>query len=130
MEHGERERGEKAEGGDSGGKAAAWWKRQGTGVKAGIIAAGVALGLGAAFGLFVLFGNIVKWLWNWIMPYLFQLPVIDFWMAWGIVALSMILFGRASGSGSSDSGTSRKRKKKIKASMEEMEKECSGDEER
>jgi hypothetical protein len=26
-------------------------------------------------------------LWNWIMPYLFGLPEIGFWMAWGICIL-------------------------------------------
>jgi hypothetical protein len=101
-----------------GGKASRWWNRRSAGEKAGLIAAAVILGIGAAGGLFILFGHIVMWLWNWIMPYLFQLPTIDFWMAWGIVVLSMILFGRASSSGSSDSGGSKKRKKVIKASME------------
>jgi hypothetical protein len=104
--------------GSGNGKFSGWWKRQGTGVKAVLILACVVLGLGAAAGLFSLFGHIVMWLWNWIMPYLFGLPTVDFWMAWGIVALSMILFGRASSS--SESGSSRKRKKKIKASMKEM----------
>lgn len=107
--------------GSDGGKAERWWKRQSGGMKALIIIACVVLGLGAVAGLFMLFGNIVMWLWNWIMPYLFNLPTIDFWMAWGIVLLSMILFGRASSSGSSDSGRSKKRKKKIKATMETME---------
>jgi hypothetical protein len=104
--------------GSGNGKFTGWWKRQGTGVKAVLILACVVLGLGAAAGLFSLFGHIVMWLWNWIMPYLFGLPTIDFWMAWGIVALSMILFGRASSS--SESGSSRKRKKRIKASMKDM----------
>jgi len=100
------------------GKVSHWWKRQGAGAKAGMIIGLVVLGLGAAAGLFILFGHIVMWLWNWIMPYLFDLPTIDFWMAWGIVALSMILFGRASHS--SESGTARKRKRKIKESMDKM----------
>lgn len=104
--------------GSGDGKFSSWWKRQSIGAKAGLIIACVVLGLGAAVGLFILFGHIVMWLWNWIMPYLFDLPTIDFWMAWGIVALSMILFGRASSS--SESGSSRKRKRKIKASMEEV----------
>jgi len=104
--------------GSGNGKFASWWKRQGIGAKTGFIMACVVLGLGAAAGLFSLFGHIVMWLWNWIMPYLFDLPTIDFWMAWGIVVLSLILFGRASHS--SDSGASRKRKKKIKASMDKM----------
>lgn len=36
-------------------------------------------------------GFVVKWLWNWIMPYLFGLPIITFWMSLGIVLLIRIL---------------------------------------
>ena len=53
-------------------------------------------GIGA-FALFVLafllFGYVTMYLWNWIMPYLFHLPAIDFGMAVGLVILSKILFG-------------------------------------
>lgn len=47
--------------------------------------------------LYILFwaliiGFPVMWLWNWIMPYLFQLPHIDFWQSWGILFLSASLF--------------------------------------
>lgn len=42
---------------------------------------------------FLLFGYVTMYLWNWIMPYLFHLPVIDFPMAIGLVVLSKILFG-------------------------------------
>jgi hypothetical protein len=100
------------------GSCSRWWKRQSIGIKAVLIIAGVVMGLGVAAGIFILFGHIVMWLWNWLMPYLFNLPTIDFWMAWGIVVLSKVLFGNAMHS--SESGSSRKRKKKIKASMKEM----------
>ncbi len=30
---------------------------------------------------------ILMFLWNWIMPYIFGLPEINFWMAWGILIL-------------------------------------------
>jgi hypothetical protein len=50
------------------------------------IAAIVALG-------FVVFGYATMYLWNWIMPYLFHLPPVDFTMAIGLVLLSKILFG-------------------------------------
>ncbi len=36
---------------------------------------------------------IVMQLWNWLMPVIFKLPVIDFWQAAGLFALSKILFG-------------------------------------
>lgn len=41
----------------------------------------------------VLFGAVTQYLWNWIMPYLFHLPVVSFEMAFGMVILSKILFG-------------------------------------
>lgn len=41
----------------------------------------------------LLFGFGTMYLWNWIMPYLFHLPTIDFNMAIGLVLLSKILFG-------------------------------------
>jgi len=42
---------------------------------------------------FVVFGYVTMYLWNWLMPYLFHLPTIDFYMAIGLVLLSKILFG-------------------------------------
>ena len=42
---------------------------------------------------FVLFGYVTMYLWNWLMPELFHLPVIDFGRAIGLVVLSKILFG-------------------------------------
>jgi len=56
----------------------------------GIILAGVI----AAAGFFVLFGFIVMWLWNWLMPTIFSLPAISFWQGWGLLLLSSILFKR------------------------------------
>ncbi len=41
----------------------------------------------------VLFGYVTMYLWNWIMPYLFKLPMVDFRMAIGMVILSKILLG-------------------------------------
>lgn len=52
------------------------------------------IGIVALFilGFFVLgFGTMH--LWNWIMPYLFKFPLIDFKMAIGMVVLSKILLG-------------------------------------
>src|SRR5262249_52147502 len=40
-----------------------------------------------------LFGFVGMSLWNWLMPSLFKLPVIDFWQALGLVILCKILFG-------------------------------------
>lgn len=39
------------------------------------------------------FGIVVMWLWNWIMPTIFEgIPEITFWQAFGIILLSKILF--------------------------------------
>jgi hypothetical protein len=48
----------------------------------------VALGIAAVF----LFGLITKLLWNWLVPVLFNGPVISFWQALGLLVLSKILF--------------------------------------
>lgn len=57
--------------------------------------------LGAGCGVIILawaiiavvIGFPIKWLWNWLMPNLFGLPEISFWMALGIALLISILFG-------------------------------------
>jgi len=46
----------------------------------------------------LLLGYPLKWLWNWLMPYLFGLKEIDFWQAVGIILLSSILFKKSSSS--------------------------------
>ncbi len=46
--------------------------------------------IAAVIGL--IFGLIVMYLWNWLMPVIFGLPIITFWQAWGLVLLSHILF--------------------------------------
>jgi hypothetical protein len=38
-------------------------------------------------------GQIVRLLWNWLVPGLFGLGEITFWQALGLLALSRILFG-------------------------------------
>jgi hypothetical protein len=38
-------------------------------------------------------GEVVKLLWNWLMPELFGMKPLHFWQAWGLLALSRILFG-------------------------------------
>ncbi len=44
-------------------------------------------------------GEVVKVLWNWLLPPLFGWRLISFWQAIGILALSRILFGRIGGRG-------------------------------
>jgi len=40
-----------------------------------------------------LFGYFVMLLWNWIMPALFGLPEITYWMGFGIILLGRLIFG-------------------------------------
>ncbi|HZY79503.1 MAG TPA: hypothetical protein VFE50_08275 [Cyclobacteriaceae bacterium] len=46
------------------------------------------------FGLLMLvvFGLVTQTLWNWLVPTLFSGPIISFWQAMGLLALSKILF--------------------------------------
>jgi hypothetical protein len=46
-------------------------------------------------------GEIVKQLWNWLMPSIFGLRQLSFWEAAGMLALCRILFGGISGRGMS-----------------------------
>ena len=47
-----------------------------------------------AFAAFVFVGGeVVRRLWNWLLPALFSVPEITFWQALGLLALCRILFG-------------------------------------
>ncbi len=61
------------------------------------------LGIAAAFLFCLLFGNVIMWLWNWLMPGLFGLRTIGFWEGLGLFLLAKILFGFG-GSSHSESG--------------------------
>ncbi|HVR41418.1 MAG TPA: hypothetical protein VMU84_20145 [Thermoanaerobaculia bacterium] len=51
-------------------------------------------------------GQIVRLLWNWLLPSLFGFPQITFWQAIGLLALCRILFG---GNGLLGGGRSKQR---------------------
>ena len=70
----------------------------------------VLLGIAAL----IAFGFVIQLLWNWLMPRLFELPVITYWESLGILALSSILFGRLGGGSSDDKKKEKKGKNKIK----------------
>jgi hypothetical protein len=40
-------------------------------------------------------GEVVMWLWNWLLPPLFGWKAITFWQGLGLLALCRILFGRS-----------------------------------
>lgn len=64
------------------------WARHSAGAKMMFIAAAIVL----VPALLALFTAVTMWLWNWLMPVIFNLPVITFWQAAGILVLSRILF--------------------------------------
>jgi hypothetical protein len=46
------------------------------------------------FLVFITLGGFaVLYLWNWLLPPLFGWPLVNFWQALGLLALSRILFG-------------------------------------
>ena len=55
----------------------------------------------------ILFTFVVMWLWNWLVPELFNGPVLGYWQTLGLLILSKILFSGIGG-GSSKSSHSRK----------------------
>ena len=64
----------------------------------------------AAFAGFVaLGGEIVKLLWNWLLPALFAWPHITFWQALALLALCRILFGGLGMHGRGPRGNIRRR---------------------
>ena len=71
------------------------------------------LGTAAAIGFGLLFGWIIVWLWNWLMPMIFGLPTITFWQGAGLFILGKILFGGFSSH--SESSKSSKKKKEWNA---------------
>jgi hypothetical protein len=96
------------------------WQDWGVGKKALAIAGGIVAGAGLA----LLFGFVVMWLWNGLMPRIFKLPTIGYWEGWGLVVLSSILF-KASPRGGGG-GQDRKRKRIIRERMEESAERAGG----
>ena len=83
-----------------------------------LIAGMIVLAIIGITALAILFGFIIMWLWDWLMPELFDLPSLTYWQAIGLFILSKILLGGMGGGGSSknkkssDSCDSGKKKKK------------------
>lgn len=61
---------------------------------------GKAIGIGVMVVVVgALFVWVTQWLWNWLVPVLFNGPVITFWQALGLLVLSKILFSGIGGKG-------------------------------
>jgi hypothetical protein len=53
----------------------------------------IILGIIGFTALALLFGAIIMWLWNWLMPVIFHLGLITYWQALGLAILGRLLFG-------------------------------------
>ena len=63
-------------------------------LKRGIRIAGmVLLGVIAAAAFALIFGFVVRALWNWLMASIFGLTTINYWQAFGLVILARLLVG-------------------------------------
>lgn len=65
----------------------------------GEIAGWVILGVLGIGGLAILFGFVIMWLWNWLMPDIFGLTELTYWQAVGLFILSKILISCGGGGG-------------------------------
>ncbi len=63
----------------------------------------------------ILFGFVVMWLWNWLMPDIFGLTTISYWQAVGLFILAKIIFGGFGGSDKSSSSSDKSCKPKSKS---------------
>lgn len=90
-----------------------WWEERSLPQK---IAAGIGFGI-LFLGFVALVGLVLMLLWNWLMPDIFKLPRIDYWQAWGLLALSTILF-RGNGGGDKDCDrTDRRRRRDLRRKL-------------
>ena len=62
------------------------------GSRAAHVVGWVFLGIAFAVVFALVFGIVVKLLWNWLMPAIFGLGEISYWQAFGLVILAKLLF--------------------------------------
>jgi hypothetical protein len=86
-----------------------WWEDRSPAEKVFLVVGLVIL----ATGLLFLFGLVTMALWNLLMPEIFGLKPLTYWQAWGVLALSCIVFGKIGGGGSSDK-SDRKRRQDVR----------------
>ena len=64
-------------------------------------------------------GEVVRLLWNWLLPSIFGWRQITFWQALGLLALCRILFGGWGGHGSPRSNIRRRIDDRVRQRMDE-----------
>lgn len=92
------------------------FKERVKGESLGVFVGRIIFGIIAVVGLAVLFGYVIMWLWNTLMPEIFGLPIISYWQAVGLFILSKILLCSSGYGGKQKSDCSSKKhdKKKFK----------------
>lgn len=53
----------------------------------------IFFGILAVIAFALLFGYIIMWLWNWLMPEIFGLTTLTYWQAVGVLVLGKLIFG-------------------------------------
>ncbi|MFD2727196.1 hypothetical protein [Hyunsoonleella rubra] len=91
-----------------------FFKHKMRGKSPGEIVGMVIFGIIAITGLAILFGFVLMWLWNWLMPDIFGLPTLTYWKAVGLFILLKILVGGCGSSGKSSSDKDKSCKTKGK----------------
>ena len=79
-----------------------YFKHKMRGKSPGEIAGMIIFGTIFITGLAILFGFVIMWLWNWLMPMIFGLTTLTFWEAVGVFILFKILLGGCGGFGGKD----------------------------
>jgi hypothetical protein len=92
----------------------AWWEERSRPQK---VLVGIGFGI-LGIGLLALLGFVVMLLWNWVVPDIFGLKRLDYWHAWGLLALCWILF-RGFRPGSSSGRSDRKRRQQLRRYIQE-----------
>ncbi|MFT5780334.1 MAG: hypothetical protein ACI837_003296 [Crocinitomicaceae bacterium] len=83
-----------------------YFKHKMRGKNPAMIAGLIVLAVIGIAGLAILFGFIIMWLWNGLMPELFGLTTISYWQGIGLFILAKILLGGFGGKNSSSSKNS------------------------
>ncbi|NMH86269.1 hypothetical protein [Flavivirga algicola] len=79
------------------------------------IAAMIIFGAIAITGLAILFGFVIMWLWNWLMPEIFGLTTLTYWQAVGLFIFLKLLLGGCGSGGKSSKKSNHKHKNSSKS---------------
>ena len=101
--------------GSDGDRFDGWWEDRSLPQK---IFLGIGFGV-LGVGLLALCGWVVMLLWNWLMPELFSLKRLNYWQAWGLLALCTILFKGFGSGGGNGRRSDRKRRRHLRRYIRE-----------